>query len=120
MYRLAISLSVAAACWASLVAAQEKFQKLTGAQIRGKIAGMEMSDEVHWRDFYDRNGKVTSRSMGRKRTGIWRIKNDELCVEFENEMLACYQVLMSGKKAKLQREGSVPLEVVIEPPGGRM
>jgi hypothetical protein len=34
-----------------------------GAQIRGRIAGMEVSDEVHWRDFYDRTGKVTSSSV---------------------------------------------------------
>src|SRR4051812_18624419 len=59
--------SVAICSWGA--AAEETFQKLTGAQIRGRIAGMEVSDEVHWRDFYDRTGRVTSSSMGHQRTG---------------------------------------------------
>jgi hypothetical protein len=107
--------------WGSLASAEEKFQKLTGAQIRAKVAGMEISDEVHWRDFYDRGGRVTSMSMGRKRTGKWRVEKDQLCIELENEPINCYEVWVSGKKVKLQRgEGLIPLEGVIEPPTGRI
>ena len=51
------------------VEAAEKFQKLSGTQIQAKLAGMEVSDDVHWRDRYERNGGLTSQSMGRKRTG---------------------------------------------------
>jgi hypothetical protein len=118
--RVAGTVIVAVTVWSSVAAAEEKFQKLTGAQIRAKIAGMEVSDEVHWRDVYDRSGKVTSSSMGRKRTGKWRIDKDELCVEFEKETPNCYEVLVSGKKVKMQREGILPLEGVIEPPTGRI
>jgi hypothetical protein len=100
--------------------AEEKFQKLNGAQIRGKLAGMEVSDEIHWRDLFNRSGKVTSMSMGRKRTGKWRIDKDLLCIEFEKETPNCYEVWLSGKKVKLQREGILPLEGVIEPPSGRI
>jgi len=100
---------LAAATFGSGVAAEEKFHKLTGAQIRAKIAGL-----------YERNGSVMSNSMGRKRTGKWRVEKDQLCIEFEQEMPNCYEVLVSGKKAKLQREGALPLEVVIEPPSGRI
>jgi hypothetical protein len=52
---------------ATLVAsatAEEKFQKLRGGQIRGKLGGMELTDNVHWRDLYQRNGTVMSTSMG--------------------------------------------------------
>ena len=56
------------------IEAAEKFQKLTGAQIQAKFAGMEMSDEVHWRDRYERNGTVTSQSMGKNRFGKWRVE----------------------------------------------
>jgi hypothetical protein len=111
---------LAAATFGSGAAAAEKFHKLTGAQIRVNLTGMEVTDNVHWRDLYERNGSVTSTSMGRKRTGRWRVEKDQLCVEFEQEMPNCYEVLVSGKKAKLQREGAFPLEVVIEPPSGRM
>ena len=66
-------------------AAEEKFHKLTGGQIRNKLAGMELTDNVHWRDFYQRNGTVMSTSMGRKRTGKWLVEDDQLCIEFEKE-----------------------------------
>ena len=43
---------LAAVTLASTAAAEEKFQKLTGAQIRAKVAGMELADSIHWRDLY--------------------------------------------------------------------
>ena len=42
----AITIAVAAAL-GSGAAAEEKYQKLTGPQIRAKLAGMEVTDEVH-------------------------------------------------------------------------
>ena len=60
----------------------EKFQKLTGSQIRAKFAGMEVTDEVHWRDIYERDGTLRSDSMGRKRLGKWLIHQDEALSRF--------------------------------------
>jgi hypothetical protein len=101
-------------------AAEEKLQKLTGAQIRARVAGMELTDEIHWRDFYERSGKLTSSSMGRKRTGKWRVEKDQLCIEYDKEPPAkCYEVWASGKKVELRGEGLLPLAGVIEAPGGR-
>ena len=60
--------TVASFAWA---AAQQKFQKLTGAQIRAKFGGMELSDEVHRYELFEKNGTLLSSSMGRKRTGKW-------------------------------------------------
>jgi hypothetical protein len=98
--------------------AEEKLQKLSGAQIRGRIAGMEITDQVHWRELYERSGTVTSNSMGRKRTGKWRIEKDQLCIEFDKETPGkCYDVWMSGKTVELRREGLLPLQGVIEAPG---
>lgn len=111
---------LAGATFGSSAAAGEQFHKLNGAQIRANLSGMEVTDNVHWRDLYERNGSVISSSMGRKRTGKWRVEKDQLCVEFEKEMPNCYEVLLLGKKARLQREGTFPLEVVIEPPSGRI
>ena len=119
-WRIARLAILAVATFGSSAAAEEKFHKLTGSQIRANLAGMKVTDNVHWRDLYERNGSVISGSMGRKRTGRWRVEKDQLCVEFEREMPSCYEVLVSGKRAKLQREGALPLEVVIEPPSGRI
>jgi hypothetical protein len=108
--------TLAAIVLAMQAAAEERFQKLGGGQIRAKVAGMEISDQVHWRELYDRSGRVTSMSMGRKRTGKWRVEKDQLCIELEKDPVNCYEVWVSGKKVKLQREGLLPMEGVIEPP----
>ena len=108
-----------ATTFALSLAAEDKFQKLTGAQIRAKFAGMELTDEVHWSDLYERNGTVLSSSMGRKRTGKWRVEKDELCVEFENEFEKCYEVRLSGRKVELRGEGLLPSDGVLEQPAGR-
>jgi hypothetical protein len=111
---------LAVAAFAMGATAEEKFQKLTGPQIRAKVAGMEISDDVHWREVYDRGGGVTSMSMGRRRTGKWRVEKDQVCIELEKDPANCYDVWISGKKVKLQRGGILPLEGVIGPPTGRI
>ena len=100
--------------------AEEKFQKLSGGHIRAKLAGMELTDNVHWRDLYLRNGTVMSTSMGRKRTGKWLVENDQLCIEFKKEPFpTCYDVWLSGKQVELRREGLLPLQGTLEPSSGR-
>ena len=100
--------------------AQQKFQKLTGAQIQAKFPGMELTDNVHWRDLYQRNGTVMSTSMGRNRTGKWRVEQNQLCIEFEQEPVPkCYDVWLSGKQVELRREGLLPLQGTLEPSTGR-
>ena len=59
----------------------EKFQKLSSAQIQARLAGMEITDEVHWADVFAANGTLTSYSMGRKSSGKWRVQKDELCID---------------------------------------
>src|SRR5882724_7059025 len=56
---------IAAAALASIsievsAVAAENPQKLSGAQIRARFAGMQLSDEVHWRYVYDRDGRLRS------------------------------------------------------------
>src|SRR3954467_14105658 len=88
------------------VEAAEKFQKLTGSQIQAKVAGMEITDEVHWGDVFERNGTLPTYSMGRKTVGKWRVQKDELCLDRGKDYSGCYQVWLSGKKVELRREGS--------------
>ena len=102
------------------VAAEGKFQRLNAGQIRAKLADMELTDNVHWRDLYQGNGTIMSTSMGRKRTGKWRVEQNQLCIEFEKEPIPkCYDVWVSGKEVELRREGLLPLQGTLEPPTGR-
>jgi len=104
----------------SVAAAAEKFQKLSGSQIRAKLAGMEITDEVHWADVYGADGTLTTFSIGKKTVGKWSVKHDELCHDRGTEFKGCYQVWISGKKVELRREGSsLPLEGVLQPPARR-
>jgi hypothetical protein len=97
--------------------AEEKLQKLTGAQVRARFAGMELTDQVHGRELYARNGAWTSTSMGRKSVGKWRIERDQLCVEIEKAPPAkCYEVWGSGQNVELRREGMLPLQGILQKP----
>jgi hypothetical protein len=62
------------------VMAAEKL-KLTGAQIRAKVSGMEITDEVHSADIFSPSGALTSYAMSRKSTGTWRVQKDQLCLD---------------------------------------
>ena len=117
-------LMVATTLWAGTlgprVESAEKFQKLTGAQIQAKVAGMEITDETHWADVFAANGTLTSYSMGRKSNGKWRVQKDELCIDRGKDDGGCYQVWLAGKKVELRREGStLPLEGVLQKQSAR-
>jgi hypothetical protein len=101
----------------SSVEAAQKFQKLSAAQVLAKIPGMEITDEVHWRDIFERNGTLTSYSMGHKSVGKWRVVKDQLCIDRGKDDGGCYQVWISGKQVELRREGAtLPLEGVLQKP----
>ena len=99
-------------------AAEEKFHKLTGGQIRTKLAGMELTDEAHWGEVFERNGTLTITSMGHKSAGKWRIQKDQLCLYTGKEPGGgCYEVWLSGRNVELRNQtSSVPLEVVLQKP----
>ena len=104
---------------AAHAAAAEKFQKLGGAQIRAKVAGMEMTDDVHWADVFERNGTLRSFSMGRKQAGKWRVQKDELCLDQGTES-GCFEVWLAGNKVELRPKGSgLPREGVLQKPTAR-
>ena len=46
--------------------AAENSQKRSGSQIRAKLTGMQLTDEVHWRDVYERDGSLRSYTLGRR------------------------------------------------------
>jgi hypothetical protein len=103
-------------------AAEQKFQKLTGAQIQVKYPGMELTDEAHWGEVFERNGTLTITSMGHKSAGKWRIRKDQLCLDTGNEPGGgCYEVWLSGRNVELRNQtSSTPLEAVLQkPPQGR-
>ena len=98
--------------------AVEQFKKISGSQIRARFSGMELTDEVHWREAYLRDGSFKSHSMGRTRTGKWQVQKDELCVDVSpGADSSCYEVWISGNAVQLKPTGlGLPLEGVLQKP----
>jgi hypothetical protein len=115
---VAIIAMLGAVAFGSNAAAEQKFQKLTGAQIQAKFPGMELTDEAHWGEVFERNGTLTITSMGHKSVGKWRTQKDQLCLDTGKEPGGgCYEVWVSGKNVELRNQASsVPLEAVLQKP----
>ncbi len=114
----AIIATLGAFAFASDAAAEQKFQKLTGAQIQAKFPRMELTDEAHWGEVFEQNGTLTITSMGHKSVGKWRIQKDQLCLETGSEPGGgCYEVWLSGRNVELRNQASTtPLEAVLQRP----
>ena len=123
MKGLAVMLAVAVLCPVSLetgAVAAEGFQKLSGSQIRARLAGMQITDEVHWRDVYDRNGTLRSYSDGTEKVGKWTVEKDELCVYFKEPDDGCYEASLSGDRVEMRLAGlGLNIEGILQTPTDR-
>jgi hypothetical protein len=116
---------IAAAIVASIslevsAAAAENSQKLSGSQIRAKFTGMQLTDEVHWRYVYDRDGTLRSYSTGTKKVGKWAVEKGELCLYLKEPDDGCFEVSLSGNRIELKPSGlGLSLEGVLQTPADR-
>ena len=100
--------------------AAENSRKLSGSQIREKFAGMQLTDEVHWRDVYDRDGTLRSYTLGEKKVGKWAVERDELCLQFKDPDDGCYEVWLSSGRIKMQPSGlGLSIEGILQAPTDR-
>ncbi len=99
--------------------AEEKFETLKVAQIRARVIGKDITDGVHWSEYYRKDGTLISIDMGMKRTGIWKIQGDKLCKSKEKtKPLTCYEVWMSGNNISLRiHEVDTPFTGFVEKHG---
>jgi hypothetical protein len=101
-------------------AAAGGFQKLSGSQIRTKLAGMQLTDEVHWRDVYDRNGALRSYSNGKEKVGKWTVEKNQFCVYFKEPDDGCYEVSLSGDRIEMKPSGlGLSIEGILQTPTDR-
>ena len=116
---------IAAAAAASIsvdvsAAAAENLQKLSGVQIRAKFVGMQLTDEVHWRYVYDRDGRLRSYSMGTKKVGKWAVEKDKLCLYLNEPDDGCYEVSRAGASIEMKPVGLGSIfEGVLQAPADR-
>jgi hypothetical protein len=100
--------------------AAEKSRTLSGSQIREKFAGMQLTDEVHWRDVYDRDGTLRSYTLGEKKVGKWAVEKDELCLYFRDPDDGCYEVMLSEGRIEMKPSGlGLSFVGILQPPTDR-
>jgi hypothetical protein len=80
-------------------------EKLPGSRIRAMFAGMQLTDEVHYRFVYERDGTFRSYSLGVKKVGKWTVEKDELCLYLGETDDGCYQVTVSGDRIEMTPSG---------------
>ena len=85
--------------------AAEHPRKLSGSEIRTKLAGMQLTDEVHYRFVYERGGTLRSYAMGVKKTGKWTVEKDELCLYLGETEDGCYAVTSNGERIEMTPSG---------------
>jgi hypothetical protein len=90
---------------ALISAAAENFRHLTGPQIRDRFVGMELGDDIHWRASFRRDGTLLSLSMGKERSGTWRIENNQLCIDLGKDSGGCYDIWLAGSNVEYRRDG---------------
>jgi hypothetical protein len=116
---LAFGIAGSIALDADLVAA-EGVRKLSGAQIRAKLAGMQITDEVHYRIVFDRDGTLRNYSMGIKKAGKWTVEKDELCLYLQDPEDGCYEVSLSGNTVEMKPTGlGGSVDGIVQPPTDR-
>jgi hypothetical protein len=99
------------------VDATETARQLSGAQIRARFAGMQLTDEVHYRFVYERDGKLRSYAMGTKKIGKWTVEKDELCLYLGEADDGCYQVSIAGGQIEMKPSGlGGIIDGVLQPP----
>jgi hypothetical protein len=87
------------------LALAENVQRLSGSQIRTKLAGMQLTDEVHYRLVYDRDGTLRSYSMGVKKIGKWLVQKDQICLYLQEPADGCYEVSLAGNTIVMKPTG---------------
>lgn len=95
--------------------AAESYRKLTEAEIKATLTGMEIS-EPHFSEQYMRDGTVRIVNLGRRIVAKWNVKQGQLCIEAPRaDDSRCAEIWAAGSKVQLRVPGDrVPYDVIIQ------
>ena len=120
LLKIIVAATVASILVEDSAVASENFKTLSGGDIRAKFTGMQLTDGVHWRYVYDRDGTLRSYSMGTKKIGKWAVEKDELCLYLKEPDDGCFEVSLSGKRIEMKPSGlGLTLVGVLQTPADR-
>ncbi|MGH1588577.1 hypothetical protein ACRBEV_09710 [Methylobacterium phyllosphaerae] len=85
--------------------AGEAFRQLTASEIRARLVGKEVTDDVHRAYRFEPGGRLHVVSLGRARDARSRIDGNGLCLEADR----CVQVWRAGNRVEFRRsDGTLP------------
>ena len=85
--------------------AADNFRKLKDAEIKARLAGMEITDGVHWAEQYMRDGSYKAFHLGKPSKGKWFVRDGELCLDAGKGEPDCREVWISGNKIEFRGTG---------------
>lgn len=110
---LLLAAFVTATMLATAVSAAQTYRRLTGAEIKATLTGMEISD-AHFSEQYMADGTVKIVNLGRRIVAKRIVKGDQLCVEAPEDS-KCQEVWRSGNKFQIRIPGDpVPFDVEVQ------
>ena len=91
--------------WLLTVSASDTFRKLKDAEIKARLADMEVTDGVHCAEQYIRDGTDFDFHMGKPSKGKWFVRGGELCLDDGKAEPNCRELWMSGSKVEFGGTG---------------
>jgi hypothetical protein len=85
--------------------AADIFRKLKDAEIKARLAGMEITDGVHWAEQYMRDGTFKAFHLGKPSKGKWFVRDGELCMDDGKAEPDCREVWISGNRIEFRGTG---------------
>jgi hypothetical protein len=58
----------------------EPYRQVTAEEITVRFVGQEFTDYVHLAHVFEKDGRLTSFSVGKQGSGMWRVEDDRLCL----------------------------------------
>ena len=111
----AVGLLTMLTLWSGTALAED-LKKLSGAQIRARFSDRQLTDQVHWREVYQRDGTFKSYSMGKVLTGKWFVRSDDLCLDLPEPDGGCFEVTSTGSWIVMTPRGlGLPAVGVLDP-----
>jgi hypothetical protein len=102
-HALTLTMLLSTTAFGSAAYTQEMFKLLGAKEIRARVVGKDITDNIHWASYLRPDGVLLSDEMGRKWTGTWIIQNNKLCMSNPNlEPLNCNEVWMFGANIRLR------------------
>jgi hypothetical protein len=98
-------------------AAGERFKRLDETGIRKELIGKDITDGYHWSYYLRRDGALLSVSMGKQRSGSWKIEDGQLCLSSKKgDPFECHEVWLAGREVSFRAsKDDVDFAAIVQP-----